>query len=136
MAQRNHISAGLFVLASAAALTIAPPVDAQIPSTASPSPAATGSQTPVVSPQETVNLTMEQKHIIKEIIIKDLKVEPQQAGVPTEVGRTVPSGIPLQPMPVEVSAKVPQLKSHSFLVKDDKVIIIDPKDNKIAALVE
>jgi hypothetical protein len=39
-------------------------------------------------------------------------------------------------MPVEVSAKVPQVKSHSFIVKDDKVVIVDPKDNKIAALVE
>jgi len=48
----------------------------------------------------------------------------------------VPSGIPLQPMPVEVSAKVPQLKSHSFLVKDDKVVVVDPKDNKVAALIE
>jgi len=56
--------------------------------------------------------------------------------VPTKVGDTVPTGIPLQPIPVEVSAKVPQLKSHSFLIKDDKVVIIDPKDNKVAALVE
>jgi flavorubredoxin len=39
-------------------------------------------------------------------------------------------------MPVEVSAKIPQIKSHSFLVKDDKIVIIDPKDNKVAALVE
>ena len=56
--------------------------------------------------------------------------------MPTEVGQTVPAGIPLQPMPVEVSAKVPQLKAHSFLVKNDKVIVIDPKDNKVAALIE
>ena len=60
----------------------------------------------------------------------------QAAKVPTQVGDTVPSGIPLQPMPVEVSAKVPQLKSHSFLVKNDKVVIIDPKDNNVAALIE
>jgi hypothetical protein len=88
---------------------------------------------------DTVNLTMEQRHIIKEIIIKDLKItEPadQGAKVPTRVGDVVPAGIPLQPMPVEVAAKVPQLKAHSFLVKNDKVIIIDPKDNKVAALIE
>ena len=56
--------------------------------------------------------------------------------MPTQVGQAVPSGIPLQQMPVEVTAKVPQLKTHSFLVKDDKVIVIDPKDNKVAALIE
>ena len=82
---------------------------------------------------------MEQRHVIREIIIKDMKTtapQDQAAKVPTKVGDTVPSGIPLQPIPVEVSAKVPQLKSHSFLVKHDKVVIIDPKDNKVAALIE
>ena len=40
----------------------------------------------------------------------------------------------------KVSYQVPPIKcpkcSHSFIVKDDKVVIVDPKDNKIAALVE
>ena len=129
MSQRNRISAAIFVGVTAAVLTLVLPVEAQVPS-----PPA-----PVVKPADTVNLTMEQRHIIKEIIIKDMKItEPQDqaAKVPTQVGETVPAGIPLQPMPVEVSAKIPQLKTHSFLVKDDKVVIIDPKDNKVAALIE
>lgn len=128
MSQRNRITTALFVGITAAVLTLVLPVEAQVPSTA-----------PAVKPQDTINLTMEQRHIIKEIIIKDMKIAqpPDQATkLPTEVGDTVPSGIPLQPMPVEVSAKIPQIKAHSFLVKDDKVIIVDPKDNKVAALVE
>jgi len=122
---RNGTRAGLFVFAAAIVFTVALPVVAQVPSTA-----------PAVTPSETVNLTMEQKHVIKEIILKDLKIQAQTADVPTQVGDKIPAGIPLQPMPVEVSAKVPQLKSHSFIVKNDKVVIVDPKDNKIAALVE
>jgi hypothetical protein len=128
MSQRNRITTALFAGVAAVILTLALPVEAQVPSTA-----------PAVKPQDTINLTMEQRHIIKEIIIKDMKIaEPQDqaAKLPTQIGDTVPSGIPLQPMPVEVSAKIPQLKAHSFLVKNDKVIIIDPKDNKVAALVE
>jgi hypothetical protein len=105
-----------------------------------PAAAAHGQSRPaVIKPHETVHLTMEQKHIVKEIIIKDFKVTPPEdhaAQVPTTLGDTVPSGIPLQPMPVEVSAKVPQLKAHSFLVKDDKVVVVDPKNNKVAALIE
>jgi hypothetical protein len=131
MSQRNRLSTALFVGATAAILTLVLPVEAQVPAGAPTAPAA--------KPADTVNLTMEQRHIIKEIILKDLKVaEPadQAAKVPTTVGETVPAGIPLQPMPVEVSAKVPQLKAHSFLVKNDKVIVIDPKDNKVAALIE
>jgi len=125
MRTRNRTTASLFVLAAGAVLTLALPVEAQVPGSA-----------PAVAPAESVNLTMEQRHVIKEIILKDLKVQAQSASVPTQVGDKIPSGIPLQPMPVEVSAKVPQLKSHSFIVKDDKVVIVDPKDNKIAALVE
>jgi hypothetical protein len=132
MSQRNRITTAVFVGVTAAVLTLVLPVEAQVPAD---SPATA----PVVKPAETVNLTMEQRHIIKEIILKDLKVvEPtdQAAKVPTGIGETVPAGIPLQPMPVEVSAKVPQLKAHSFLVKNDKVVVIDPKDNKVAALIE
>ena len=82
---------------------------------------------------------MEQRHIIKELIVKDMNItEPadQAARVPTKVGDTIPAGIPLKPMPVEVASKIPQLKSHSFLVKDGQVVIVDPKDNKVAALIE
>ena len=105
------------------------------------SPAVAQAPGPAPLPRgETVNLTMEQRHIIKEIIIKDMKSPPpsqdQAAKVPTEVGAVVPPGIAVQPMPVEVAAKVPQLKTHSFLVKDDKVVVIDSKDNKVAALIE
>jgi len=124
----TRIKTHLIVAAATVMLTLSPPVDAQIPSTTGAAPSA-----------ETVNLTMEQRHIIKEIIVKDMKIDPPQeqgAKVPMAVGQVVPAGIPLQPMPVEVAAKVPQVKSHSFLVKDDKVLIIDPKDNRVAALIQ
>jgi hypothetical protein len=128
MYERSRITTSCLVGVTAAVLLLVLPVEAQVPS-----PSA-----PVVQPQETVKLTMEQKHIIKEIIIKDMKTESQDqaAKVPTKIGETVPAGIPLQPIPVEVSAKVPQIKTHSFVVKDDKVVIVDTKDNKVAALVE
>ena len=128
MTDRKSFRGTLSIAATAAILTLVLPVEAQVPSMA-----------PVVKPADTVNLTMEQRHIIKEIIIKDMKIaEPpdQAAKVPTEVGQKIPAGIPLQPMPVEVAAKVPQLKSHSFIVTSDKVVVVDPKDNKVAALIE
>lgn len=130
ISERSRVRTGLMVAAAAAVLTLAPPVVAQVPSPG---------QNQVETSPDTVNLTMEQRHIVKEIILKDLEVQPlqdQAAQVPLTVGAVVPSGIPLQPMPVEVAAKVPQLKTHSFLVKDDKVVIIDPKDNKVSALVQ
>jgi hypothetical protein len=139
MSQRNRISTAIFVGVTAAVLTLVLPVEAQVPSTAPAVNPADGNDSRRDRQPDTVHLTMEQRHIIKEIIIKDMKItEPQDqaAKVPTQVGDIVPTGIPLQPMPVEVSAKIPQLKTHSFLVKNDTIVIIDPKDNKVAALVE
>ena len=138
----NHrIRARLFVVAAAAALTLSMPVIAQVPSTSGSSPGSAPMYSPSQPSVESVNLTMEQRHVIKEIIVKDMKITPpaaadQAAKVPTAVGAVVPSGIPLQPMPVEVTAKVPQLKAHSFVVRDEKVVIVDPKDNRVSALVE
>jgi hypothetical protein len=63
MIVRNRAMAALFAGLTAGVLTLALPVEAQVPSTA-----------PVVKPADTVNLTMEQRHVIKEIILKDLKV--------------------------------------------------------------
>lgn len=133
MCTRKRTSGRMIGFAATAVLALTLPAGAQ---SSSPSISAPSTTPPAVAPAEKVNLTMEQKHIIKEIILKDLKVQPQSASVPMQIGDKIPSGIPLQPMPVEVSAKVPQLKSHSFVVKDDKVVIVDPKDNKVAALVE
>ena len=130
MFKRSRMTSSCLVGVTAAILLLVLPVEAQVPLSTPSSPA--------MKPQETVNLTMEQKHVIKEIIIKDMKAQSQDqaAKIPTKIGDTVPAGIPLQQIPLEVSAKIPQIKSHSFVIKDDKVIIVDTKDNKVAALVE
>src|SRR5438874_11188017 len=87
-------------------------------------------------PARSVNLTVEQRHTIKEVI-KDMKVENTGANVPTSIGDVVPaSAVQLRPMPVEVASKVPQVRTHSYFVKDDHVVVVDPKDNRIADVVE
>ena len=126
MYERSRITTSCLVGVTAAVLLLVLPVEAQVPSPSSP----------VVQPQETVKLTMEQKHIIKEIIIKDMKTPGASTHVDLEPGKVVPKEVTLQPMPVEVSAKVPQVRTHSYFVEDDKVVIVDAKDNKVAALVE
>jgi hypothetical protein len=52
----------------------------------------------------TSNLTLEQHHVIKEII-KDSKVKNAPADIQVVVGDTVPQSIPLHLMPAEVGAK-------------------------------
>ena len=84
----------------------------------------------------TINRSLEQRHIIKEIVLKDLKVKKETASVPLEVGAKVPPSIATQPFPPEIASKVPQVRSHAFFVKDHRVVVVDPKDNVIADVIE
>ncbi len=101
-----------------------------------PAPAeAPTQQAPTVPPQPKVNLSLEQRHVIKELI-KDTDVAPAPEHVETTVGAVVPAAIKLSPMPQAVADKVPQVKSHLFFVEDGKVVIVDPKENKIVDAIE
>ncbi len=97
-----------------------------------PAPPAQAPTTPV---QPKINLSLEQRHTIKEII-KDLNVSSAPANVDTTVGATVPAAINLSPMPEDVAQKVPQVKSHTFFVENGKVVIVDPKENKIVDAID
>jgi hypothetical protein len=92
-------------------------------------------QTPAIPTQSTINLTLEQRRNIKELI-KDLDVPSVAPNVDTAVGATVPASIKLSPMPADVAAKVPQVKAHMFFIQNTKVVIVDPKDNKIVDAID
>ena len=61
----------------------------------------------------TVNLTMEQKHIIKETV-KELKIEGVAADLEVAIGEAVPKTVQLHPMPVQLSEKISHIKNHLF----------------------
>jgi hypothetical protein len=101
--------------------------------------ATVGAQTPATAPavpvQPKINLTLEQRHVIKELI-KDLNIAPAPNSTETAVGTTVPATISLSPMPQVVAEKVPQVKSHLFFIEGTKVVIVDPKENKIVDAID
>jgi hypothetical protein len=82
-----------------------------------------------------LNLTLEQRHVIKEWI-KDMKIEPAAAPARSEVGEAVPQDAKLQAMPTEIGRKVPQVKAHQFLYTADSILIVDPKDHKVAEIID
>jgi uncharacterized protein DUF1236 len=94
-----------------------------------------GAQAPIVPTQPKVNLTLEQRHVIKEIV-KDMKVEQAPDNTDVEVGAVLPESVKTQAMPAEITAKVPQIRSHQFLVKDSKVVLVDPKDHRVVEVIE
>jgi len=83
----------------------------------------------------TVNLTAEQRHVIKEIV-KELHLASAPANAPTNMGETVPQTVRLEPIPAELAQKVPQVKSHLFYVKEQRIVLVDPKDNTVADVIE
>jgi len=86
-------------------------------------------------PASKINLSLEQEHIIKEIV-KDMRVEPAGGSAPETVGAAVPDAAALRPIPPEIGDKVPQIRSHRFFVKDNKVILVDPKDNSVVDVID
>jgi len=41
-----------------------------------------------------------------------------------------------RPVPEEVGRKVPQIKTHRFVYTADRILIVDPKDNRVADVIE
>jgi hypothetical protein len=115
----------LTMVAFAAALTsYAPMTGAQAPDRTAP-----------LASTPTVNLTVEQRHVIKELV-KDMKVEKASGDMQLTVGAVAPSSVQQHPFPPEVFQKVPQVRNHQFFIKDDRVVIVSPRDNTIADVIE
>jgi hypothetical protein len=86
-----------------------------------------------LAPGPKLNLTLEQRHTIRELV-KDMKVD--AADMKAEIGEPIPQGMSPRPMPSEVAQKVPQVKSHRFILTEQQIVIVDPKDNKVADVIK
>jgi hypothetical protein len=91
---------------------------------------------PPVITKRTVNLNEEDRHTIREIVLKDRKVQKAPESTKVAIGEAVPQGVTLQPMPEDVTRKVPQVKNNTFFVKGEEVVIVEPKDNTVAEIVK
>ena len=99
-----------------------------------PAPPATPEQQ-LAPTMPKLNLTLEQRFTIREII-KDKKAAGAPADVQAAVGEPVPAGVTPQPMPSEVAQKVPQVKAHRYFLTAQQIVLVDPKDNKVAEVIK
>ncbi|MDQ8729484.1 DUF1236 domain-containing protein [Bradyrhizobium sp. LHD-71] len=83
----------------------------------------------------TVKLTAEDNHTIKEIVLNEMKT-PKAASGDYKIGEKVPEGIELRAFPASVGSKVSAVKSHRFFVSGERIIVVHPKDNTIAEIIE
>jgi hypothetical protein len=91
---------------------------------------------PPVITKRSVNLNEEDRHTIREIVLKDRKVQKTPENSKVAIGEAVPQGVNLQPMPDDVTRKVPQLKNNTYFVMGEEVVIVEPKDNTVAEIVK
>jgi Protein of unknown function (DUF1236) len=98
-------------------------------------PPATAPQRELAPANPKLNLTLEQRYTIKEII-KDAKSDGTPANVQAAIGEPIPQGVNPQPMPGAVAQKVPQVKAHRYFLTAEQVVIVDPKDNKVVEVIK
>jgi hypothetical protein len=92
---------------------------------------------PAIPPQpRTINLTQEQRFIIKENV-KDLALSKAPKDAPETIGDPVPASIVLHALPSEVGLKVSQIRSHMFFIKDDNnaIVLVSPNDRRVADVI-
>jgi hypothetical protein len=103
-------------------------------------PLAQAQTTPPAQPaapaSPSLNLTMENQHILKEVLLKDNKIKHEAAQGEPKAGDTVPQSIELHDFPTEIAEKVPQIKSHRFYIAGDMVVIVRPQERKIVGVVK
>ena len=99
--------------------------------------AAQAQQSPVpgeLVPTRRLNLTMEDRHVIRELV-KDLKLVPAATSAKA-VGDAVAPDAALHDMPADVGRKVPEVKAHQFIYTAGRILIVDPKDNRVIEVIE
>jgi hypothetical protein len=92
---------------------------------------------PAIAPQpRTINLTQEQRFIIKENV-KDLGLSKARKDAPETIGDPVPKDIELRSLPPEVATKVPQARSQLFFIKDgdNAIVLVSPNDRRVADVI-
>jgi len=91
---------------------------------------------PAIPPQpRTINLTQEQRFIIRENV-KDLALSKAPKDAPETIGDPVPPNIVLHALPSE-GVKVSQVRSHMFFIKEgyNAIVLVSPNDRLVADVI-
>ena len=109
---------------------------AGLPSSASSKTAPpAGANTAMTRPSDTLNLTAaQQKTAWKDIYMKSL-TQQAPAGFTAKVGAVLPKGITVAPVPGKAASAVPALRAYDFAMLKGQVLIVNPKDRKIAEVI-
>jgi hypothetical protein len=86
-------------------------------------------------PRDTLNLTsMQQKAAWKDLYMKSLS-QARPSGFRVAVGAVLPKGIATGQVTAKAAGDVPALKAYRFAMLERKLLIVNPKDQKIAEVI-
>lgn len=86
--------------------------------------------------KRSINLTEEDRHTIREIVLKDSTVTPDTSADKVTIGDAPPGSVVTYEFPVLATGKIAALKSHRYFIKDDAVVIVDGSGGKVADIVK
>ena len=86
--------------------------------------------------RRSINLTEEDRHTIREIVLKDSKVSPDSNKAKIEIGDAAPKEITTYEFPELATEKIPALKSQRYFIHDGAIVIVSSNDGKVADIVK
>ena len=116
------------------AMAIACAIGPYVP-TSHPASARTGSFAQITESKPRVPLTLDDEHVIKEFILNDQSVPRVTDDLDLSIRAQLPPSVPVQEFPAVVTAKVPKLRGHKFIVHSNRIVIVDPT-RRIAEVVD
>lgn len=93
-------------------------------------------QTQPVPTTPSINLSMDNRHVLKENLLKTTTVKPEAMEVDLEPGKKVPPMVKLHSFPREIARKIPQIKSHEFFISDDAIVVVQTQQRIIVEVVK
>jgi hypothetical protein len=86
-------------------------------------------------PPRSIQLTAEQDHVIKEIVLKDMHIKQVPRSPEIKIGEKVAADIELQTFPPLVAEKVPQVRTYKFFITENQIVVVSPQ-NVIADIIK
>jgi hypothetical protein len=84
------------------------------------------------------NLTDEQRQAIYQSVMANVQKNQPPAtsiGTPVDVGTALPRNLPLNPLPAEVTNRIPEVKDLQFGFSGDKLVLADPLYHEVLAVI-
>jgi hypothetical protein len=100
-------------------------------------PVAVTAQTPALdsgAPAH-VDFTIAQKQTLYQSISKTQKNNAAPVGFRAAVGALAPSGVELAPVPLTIAELIPQTKGLEAALVEGEVLLVDPRDKKVIAII-